>query len=101
MDRGKIIEVLSQLLSTEFKEIPGGEWQGSIYGGTRFVLRYTGSNNVEDEYHLLVVTDRSHPLFANQEKTLGRFDDLPAFVVQELESVGMVCAFEDKKDRNR
>ena len=101
MDQGKFIEVLSELLSTEFKETPGGGWQGWICGGTRFELRHTDSSDFENEYNLLVVTDRLHPLFRNQEKTLGRFDDLPAFLHQELESVGMVCALEGIEDRNR
>jgi hypothetical protein len=86
----QLLQLLLETLGLEFREA-GAVWNAESYGGSSFEL----SRESAKTYALRVQHDRTHRLFADQEKSFCRADAFPEWIPAALSRSGVRCVFRE------
>lgn len=85
-NREDMLALLDEVLGVEFVN-HGQAWKAELFGGTSFTL--VPDSAVAGRYELTILTDRSDPHFARQQKAFGPIEELPALLTKALTTAGI------------
>lgn len=81
-----MLTLLDEALGVEFVN-HGQAWTAELFGGTSFTL--VPDSVVAGRYELTILTDRSDPHFAKQQKAFGPIEGLPVLLTRALTAAGV------------
>jgi len=85
-NREDILTLLDEVLGVEFVD-HGQALNAELFGGTSFTL--VPDSVVAGCYELTIVTDRSNPHFAKQQKAFGPSEGLPVLLTRAFTAAGV------------
>ncbi|AKT38327.1 hypothetical protein [Chondromyces crocatus] len=94
-DGEDVLTLLFEVLSVDFEDC-GGTWKGEMFGGTTYSV--IPDPKIDGHYELIVLTDRSHPNFAAQQKVFGDIKRFPDWFTRVLAREGVVCTWGTSED---